>query len=164
MRKITEKSFILTSQSALTVKREGKWGKCVFFLQRSDAYCKLAAEVCSAIYSMLLMSFHNLHFSQIKGGAAAFFCVCWGGGFEGKVIASVQRSCCIYFLWVDGWRKMAHLLLLTCLHKSCQAKEKRKKKGGNVSCLLSFPAESKKEGKEKAGKDTVTYQGRIWLG
>lgn len=63
-----------------------------------------------------------------------------------------------YILLVGGWRKMAHLLHQTGLHKS------KIKKWGNVSCLLSFPAKNKKEGKRKAGLDTVTYQGRKWQG
>lgn len=65
-----------------------------------------------AVQYMLLMSLQNIHLRSHKEGAAA------SGAFEGKVISPVQRSC--YILLVGGWRKMAHLLSPTCLHRPCQ--------------------------------------------
>lgn len=106
-----------------------------------------------AVQCLLLMYLHNIHFMSLKEGAV----VLWA--FEGKVISLVQRNC--YILLVGGWRKMAHLLPSTCLHKPCQ----RFFKNGemfHVSCL--FLPKAKKGGQKKVEKDTVTYQGRMWQG
>lgn len=106
-----------------------------------------------AVQYMLLMSLHNIHFSSLKEGAAAVW------AFEGKVISPVQGSC--YICWLafgEKWHTSSPDLSSQALSKM------KKKKWGNVSCLLSFPANSKKGGQKKAGIDTVTYQGRMWQG
>lgn len=84
---------------------------CTFHKENRDADWKVL-QLEYAVQYMLLMSLHNIHFSSLKEDAAAVW------AFEGKVISPVQRSC--YILLVGGWRKMAHLLSLTCLHKPCQ--------------------------------------------
>lgn len=89
------------------------------------------------------MSLHNSHFWSLKVGAAAV------RAFEGKVISPVQESC--YILLVGGWRKMAHLLSPTCLHKPCQRWGKKNGEMFHVFCLF-LPKAKKKEKERKSGR------------
>lgn len=61
---------------------------------------------------------------------------------------SLQSREAVIFCWLCGWRKMAHLLSPTCLHKTCQALKKKEKNGEmfHVSCL--FLPKAKRRAKE----------------
>lgn len=115
-------------------------------------FCRLSVH-----YSVArLMSPPNIHFGSLKDGVSAVEV------FEVEVISEMQRSRFILVAWqLPDKKKKIH----RPFSSQDLSKMERKKGGGNVSCLLSFPANSGgKRGQTKASADILTHQGRMWQG
>lgn len=114
--------------------------------------CRLSVHYAAAH----LMSPPNIHFGSLKDGASAIEV------FEAEVISEMQSSRFILVAWQLQEKGAPPLSIFS---SSQDLSEMEKKKWGNVSCLLSFPAKSgKKRGQTKASADILTYPGRMWQG